>query len=84
VRVSGGNVLGACELHLGAEAPPPGAPIVRVIVGGALSSIEVRSEARLADRLKQEAKRLAQRWMTPPARPSAPRPRAPRPPQPPR
>jgi hypothetical protein len=69
VRVSGGNVLGSCELHLGAEAPPPGAPIVRVIVAGALGSVEVRSEQRLGDRIKQEAKRLAQRLMTPPPRP---------------
>lgn len=83
VRVSGGNVLGSCELHLGAEAPPPGAPIVRVIVAGALGSVEVRSEQRLGDRLKQEAKRIAQRWMTPPA-PRAPRPKAPRSPRPPR
>lgn len=86
VRVSGGNVLGSCELHLGAEAPPPGAPIVRVIVGGALGSVEVRSEARLSDRLKQQAKKLADRWLTPPKAPTpprAPRPRAPRPPRPP-
>lgn len=66
VRVSGGNVLGSCELHLGSEAPPPGAPIVHVIVGGALGSVEVRCEPRLSDRLKAEAKRLADRWMTPP------------------
>jgi Domain of unknown function (DUF1707)/Cell wall-active antibiotics response 4TMS YvqF len=69
VRVSGGNVLGSCELHLGSDAPPPGAPIVRVIVAGALGSVEVRSEARFADRIKQEAKRLAERWLTPPPRP---------------
>ncbi|MDO8212945.1 DUF1707 domain-containing protein [Conexibacter sp. CPCC 206217] len=81
VRVSGGNVLGSCELHLGAEAPPPGAPIVRVIVAGALGSVEVRSEPRLADRIKAEAKRFAQRLMSPPPQP--PRPRAPRPPAPP-
>jgi hypothetical protein len=67
VRVSGGNMLGACELHLGDEAPPPGAPIVRVVVAGALGSVEVRSEARLSDRLKREAQRLAKRWMEPPA-----------------
>lgn len=84
VRVSGGNVLGSCELHLGAEAPPPGAPIVRVIVAGALGSVEVRSEARLGERLKQEAKKLASRFMTP-SPPRPPRaPRAPRPPSGPR
>lgn len=79
VRISGGNVLGSCELHLGSEAPSPGAPIVRVIVQGALGSVEVRSEPRLTDRLKAEAKKLAERWMTAP-----PPPRAPRPPKPPR
>ena len=63
VRVSGGNVLGSCELHLGREAPAPGAPVVRVVVAGALGSVEVRSEGRLSDRLVQEAKRLAQRWL---------------------
>jgi hypothetical protein len=68
VRVSGGNALGVSELHLGNEAPPPGAPIVRVIVGGALGSVEVRSEARLSDRIKDEAKRIAKRWLEPPGR----------------
>lgn len=63
VRVSGGNVLGSCELHLGDEAPAPGAPVVRVIVAGALGAVEVRSEARLHERLAREAKRLAERWL---------------------
>ena len=80
VRVSGGNTLGSCELHLGSEAPPPGAPIVRVVVAGALGSVEVRSENRFTDRLKQEAKRIAKRLVQPPP---APR-RAPRTPRPPR
>lgn len=62
VRVSGGNTLGSCHMHLGDEAPPPGAPIVRVIVAGTLGSVEVRCEKRLADRLKDEAKKLAERW----------------------
>ncbi len=67
---------------LGAEAPPPGAPIVRVIVQGALGSVEVRSEPRLTDRIKAEVKKLAERWMTAPSMPRPPR--APRPPKPPR
>jgi len=66
VRVSGGNALGSCELHLGGEAPAPGAPIVHVTVAGALGSVEIRSEARLAERLKQEARRLARRLLAPP------------------
>lgn len=74
VRVSGGNALGSCELHLGSEAPPPGAPVVHVIVRGTLGLVEVRSEARFADRIRQEAKRLAKRLMEPPPRPPAPRP----------
>lgn len=73
VRVSGGNALGSCELHLGSEAPPPGAPVVRVVVAGALGSVEVRSENRFTDRLKQEAKRLAKRLVQPPAPPRRPR-----------
>lgn len=73
VRVSGGNALGSCELHLGSEAPPPGAPIVHVILSGALGSLEVRSEPRLADRLKQEAKRIADRWLAAPPPPKPPR-----------
>ena len=84
VRVSGGNALGSCELHLGREAPPPGAPVVHVILAGTLGSVEVRSESRFADRIKQEAKRLAKRLMQPPAPPrppTPPRPRAPRPPR---
>lgn len=64
VRVSGGNVLGSCELHLGGEAPPPGAPIVHVVLAGALGSVEVRAEPRLGDRIKEEAKRIAQRWVS--------------------
>lgn len=83
VRVSGGNVLGSCELHLGGEAPPPGAPIVHVVLGGALGSVEVRCEPRLGERIKQEAKRLADRWMTPSPRPSRPS-NPPGPPRPPR
>jgi Domain of unknown function (DUF1707) len=66
VRVSGGNALGSCELHLGADAPTAGAPVIHVIVGGALGSVEVRSEPRLGERLKQEAKRLARRLIEPP------------------
>ncbi|MBB4662054.1 DUF1707 domain-containing protein [Conexibacter arvalis] len=84
VRVSGGNALGSCELHLGSEAPPPGAPIVHVIVAGALGSVEVRSQNRFADRIKQEAKRFAQRLMESPRVPRPPTPRAPRAPRPPR
>jgi hypothetical protein len=69
VRVSGGNALGSCELHLGADAPTAGAPVIHVIVGGALGSVEVRSEPRLGERLKQEAKRLARRLIEPPGPP---------------
>lgn len=85
VRVSGGNMLGSCELHLGNEAPPPGAPIIRVIVAGALGSVEVRCEQRAIDRLKAEAKKLAERWTQLPAPPRPPvPPRPPRAPRPPR
>jgi hypothetical protein len=73
VRVSGGNTLGSCELHLGAEAPPPGAPIVRVVVAGALGSVEVRCEPRLGERLKSEAARLARRLIEPPPAQRPPR-----------
>jgi hypothetical protein len=64
VRVSGGNALGACTFHLGEEAPPPGAPVVHVRIAGALGSVDVRAEPRLADRLKAEARRLAERWLS--------------------
>lgn len=76
VRVSGGNVLGSCELHLGDEAPPPGAPIIHVVVAGALGSVEVRCEQRAIDRLKAEARKLADRWtrqLSTPPRPPRPR-----------
>lgn len=71
VRVSGGNTLGSCSLHLGDELPSPGAPVVHVIVSGALGSVEVRCEQRLGERLRQEARRLAERWLVgrPPSAP---------------
>jgi len=69
VRVSGSTTLGSCELHLGDDPPPAGAPIVHVVVGGWLGSVEVRAEPTLGDRLKDEAKRLARRLAQPPSRP---------------
>ena len=65
VEVTGGGVLSSQQLRLPGPAPA-GAPVVRIRAGGALGSLKVRCKPRLVDQLKDTARRLADRFGSPP------------------
>ena len=67
VEVTGGGLLSSQQLRLPAPAPD-GAPVVRIRAGGALGTLKVRCKPRLVDQLRDTARRLAERFSSPPPR----------------
>ena len=69
VVLTGGGVMCSRSVRLPAAPPAAGAPRVRIHVRGAFGSLDVRAQARLGERLKAEALRLAERLAGPPPPP---------------
>jgi hypothetical protein len=65
VEITGGGVFVSQQLRLPGPAPA-GAPVVRIRAGGVMGSVNVRHKPRLVDQLKDTARRLADRFGSPP------------------
>jgi hypothetical protein len=65
VEVSGGGALSSEDVRIAGD-PAPGAPIVRIRVGGALGSVGVRSRPHLGDRVRDYTRRLTDQLAQPP------------------
>ena len=74
VVLTGGGVMCSRTVRLPPAPTAAGAPRVRIHVRGAFGSLDVRAQARLGERLKAEALRLAERLAGPPPPPPPPRP----------
>jgi len=67
VEVTGDALLGTTDVRLAAEAPPPGAPVVRVVVSGVGGTVRIRTTPPLRDQLASAARQLVERIGPPPA-----------------